>query len=401
MNRNGATDSYQNPGIRGSNQSGIRAHNERLLLSILRQDGPMAKADIARATGLSAQTVSNIMRGLETDGLIAKGEPQRGRVGQPSVPIRLADDGAFFWGMKIGRRSAELVLANFLGQVLASAHQTYRYPTPEDTIRFARESVTRISSGLSSVQRDRIAGFGIAMPYQIWRWAREIDVAPETMSAWKTFDVAAALQDVCDCPVFLENDASSACGAQLVFGDGSLPPDFLYFYVGYFIGGGVVLDNRLYTGPTGNAGAIGPLPVIGPDGRLTQLLEVASLSRLERDVLAADGDIDRLWNSPHDWNVPSDILTGWTETTAAALAQAIIAALSVIDFEAIVIDGWMPASVRSDLVQAIRSQMSRVNMTGLNAPDVVEGTIGPDARALGAASLPLSHRFLLDRRLSA
>ena len=194
MNRNGATDSHQNPGIKGSNQSGIRAHNERLLLSILRQDGPMAKADIARATGLSAQTVSNITRELETDGLIVKGEPRRGRVGQPSVPIGLADDGAYFWGLKIGRRSTELVLTNFLGQVLASAHQTYRYPTPEGTIRFTRESLARLTDGLTPKQRDRIAGFGIAMPFQIWRWAREINVAPETMSAWKTFDVAAALQ---------------------------------------------------------------------------------------------------------------------------------------------------------------------------------------------------------------
>ena len=81
----------------------------------------MAKADIARSTGLSAQTVTNIMRELERDGLIVKGEPQRGRVGQPSVPIRLAEDGAFFWGMKIGRRSAEMVLTNFLGEVLGSA----------------------------------------------------------------------------------------------------------------------------------------------------------------------------------------------------------------------------------------------------------------------------------------
>ena len=77
-------------GIRGSNQSGMRAHNERLVLSILRRLGPMAKADIARMTGLSAQTVSVIMRALETDGLLAKGEPVRGRVGQPSVPMGLA-----------------------------------------------------------------------------------------------------------------------------------------------------------------------------------------------------------------------------------------------------------------------------------------------------------------------
>ena len=360
----------------------------------------MAKADIARSTGLSAQAVSNIMRSLEEDELIVKGEPQRGRVGQPSVPIGLAEDGAYFWGLKIGRRSAELVLINFVGQVIATAHRTYRYPTPEDTVEFARQSVKRITDKLTAQQRDRIAGFGIAMPFQIWRWAREINVAPETMSAWRSFDVAHAMEEVCGCPVFLENDASAACGAELVFGDGSLPPDFLYFYIGYFIGGGVSLGGRLYTGPTGNAGAIGPLPVLGPDGKPTQLLEVASLSRLEREFLASGGDIETLWTSAESWDLPEPVMRGWVETTAAALAQAIVAALSVIDFEAILIDGWMPSSLRADLVTATRERLASANMTGLNMPDLREGTIGPDARALGAASLPLSHRFLLDSRVS-
>jgi predicted NBD/HSP70 family sugar kinase len=365
---------------------------------MLRQSGPMAKADIARGSGLSAQTVSNIMRGLEDDGLIVKGEPQRGRVGQPSVPIGLAEEGAYFWGMKIGRRSVELVLINFLGRIIARAHQTYRYPTPEGTVRFARETVARISADLDPQQRDRIAGFGVAMPFQIWRWAREINVDPEMMSAWKTFDVATALEDVCDCPVFLQNDASAACGAELVFGNGGLPQNFLYFYIGYFIGGGVVLDGQLYTGPTGNAGAIGPLPVTAPNGRLSPLLEIASLSLLERDLKEAGGDVDALWRSANEWDVPEPILEAWIERTAGGLSQAIIAAISVIDFEAILIDGWMPGSVRARLVVAIAERMSKANMVGLQTPDLREGSIGPDARALGAASLPLSHRFLLDIR---
>ncbi len=102
--------------LRGSNQSGMRAHNERLVLSLVRRDGALAKSDIARITGLSAQTVSVIMRSLEADGLLLRGEPVRGRIGQPSVPMSLAADGAFFFGLKIGRRSVDLVLVNLLGE---------------------------------------------------------------------------------------------------------------------------------------------------------------------------------------------------------------------------------------------------------------------------------------------
>ena len=88
--------------VRGSNQSGMRAHNERLVLTLVRQMGPLPKAEIARMTGLSAQTVSVIMRALEADGLLEKGAPIRGKVGQPSVPMGLVAQGAYFLGLKIG-----------------------------------------------------------------------------------------------------------------------------------------------------------------------------------------------------------------------------------------------------------------------------------------------------------
>ena len=67
-------------GARGSNQAAVRAYNERLVLSLVRRFGSLAKADIARSTGLSAQTVSVIMRSLEEDGLLLRGEPVRGKV---------------------------------------------------------------------------------------------------------------------------------------------------------------------------------------------------------------------------------------------------------------------------------------------------------------------------------
>jgi DNA-binding MarR family transcriptional regulator len=80
---------------RGSNQASLRAYNERLVLSLVRRHGGQAKADIARSTGLSAQTVSVIMRALEEERLLVRGAPVKGRVGQPSVPMHLAPDGAF------------------------------------------------------------------------------------------------------------------------------------------------------------------------------------------------------------------------------------------------------------------------------------------------------------------
>ena len=287
--------------LRGSNQSGMRAHNERLVLSLVRRDGALAKSDIARITGLSAQTVSVIMRSLEADGLLLRGEPVRGRIGQPSVPMSLAADGAFFFGLKIGRRSVDLVLVNLLGEPVGFRRRTYRYPTPEAVVRFVEEALPALRSALPFGLRARIGGLGIAMPFQLWNWAQYIDAPPGALDAWRDRDIAAELSALCDMPVTVQNDATAACGAELVFGTGERPQDFLYFYIGFFIGGGLVLNGRLFTGRTGNAAGVGPMPVPGPDGRVRRLMTVASLSTLA-DMLAEAGEpSDQLWESPGPW----------------------------------------------------------------------------------------------------
>jgi len=382
--------------VRGSNQSGMRAHNERLVLSLIRQRGPMAKADIARASGLSAQTVSVIMRALESDGLLIKGAPVRGKVGQPSVPMRLAEDGAYFLGLKIGRRSAELVLTNFLGRVQNRVHLTHRFPTPAATIDFACNSVAQLLAQLAAADRAKVAGLGIAMPFQLWAWARALSVPDSAMAAWRDVDIRAELAQRFEFPVFLQNDASAACGAELVFGQSETPQDFLYFYVGYFIGGGVVLNGGLYAGRSGNAGALGSLPIASDTGKSQQLIDVASLSVIEAQLSATGADSASLWQPPAAWDVDPGILADWIEGAAAGIAYAIAAAISVIDFEAVLIDGWIPAEVREQITRRTSAHLDMLNLAGLTRPDIREGTVGPDARALGAASLPLSERFLID-----
>lgn len=382
--------------VRGSNQSGMRAHNERLVLSLLRRHGAMAKAELARATGLSAQTASVIMRKLEDEGLIERCAPVRGKVGQPSVPMQLAEDGAFFFGVKVGRRSADLVLLNFRGKVLGKVRCTYKYPLPEDTIAFIRDSVGALSEKLAPAQRKRIAGLGIGIPGYLWEWAKHVGVPSSVLEPWRDRDFASEVAELFDFPVFLQNDGSCACGAELVFGKRDLPSNFLYFYVGYFVGGGVVLNNELFTGTTGNAGALGPLPVPTRDGKIKQLVEVVSLSGLEAELQNSGQDGSRLWSDTTEWDLNSKTLNDWLDRASEHLAYALSAACSLIDFETVVIDGWLPADLRRDLVVRTRAAMPGMNWAGLVIPEVHEGTIGPDARSIGAASLPLSAKFLID-----
>ena len=383
------------PLVLGSNQSGMRAHNERLVLTLIRQNGPLAKAEIARLTGLSAQTVSVIMRHLETDGLLIKGDPIRGKVGQPSVPMRLDPRGAFFFGLKVGRRSVEIVMTDFLGSVLFRANRTYAYPTPEVALEFTTEKTAEFLEKLHPDEQSRVAGLGIAMPFFLLDWAGHLGVPPEKMAAWRGIDFRAEVAANHDFPVYLHNDTTAACGAEVVFGTGDPPPNFLYFYLGYFVGGGVVLNGSLFSG-SGNAGALGPLPVPTSGGETSPLIDVASLSGLEAKLNAHGTDTTAMWETAQDWDFDPAVVSDWISQAANGLAHAIIASCSVIDFAAVLIDGWLPQDLRTELVSAVDGEIERITTDGLVLPDINPGTVGADARALGAASLPLGERFLIE-----
>lgn len=381
----------------GANHIRMREQNERLVLTILRRQGALPKADIARKTGLSAQTVSVIMRALEQDGLLQKGEKIRGKVGQPSVPMRLAPRGAFFFGLKLGRRSAELTLVNFIGEELAQIKETYDYPTPQGTLAFVQAAVAELTQKLAAEDRDRIAGLGIATPYFLWEWASVIKIDPQKMATWKGFDLQAEAAALFDFPVYLGNDATSACGAELTFGTSQLPPEFLYIYIGYFVGGGVVLNGALYAGRSGNAGAVGPFPILSRSAEATQLVDKASLIGLEKLLSQHKGDEGFSSQSEHDWPpVEHKVVQTWLDEAVPSLAQMIVGACSIIDFPSILIDGNVPDALRDVIVARVADELNQLPLSGLARPEVAAGTLGPRARPLGAASLPLSKRFMLE-----
>ena len=102
--------------MRGSNHVGMRQFNERTVLQAIRHHGAIPKADLARLTQLSTQTVAIIVGRLLDDGLLLKQDRVRGKIGQPSVPLSLNPQGAFSVGIQVGRRNLELLLADFTGQ---------------------------------------------------------------------------------------------------------------------------------------------------------------------------------------------------------------------------------------------------------------------------------------------
>lgn len=383
---------------RGTNQSGGRVYNERLVLSLIRRHGSMPKAEIARETGLSPQTITLIMRQLETDQLVVKRDRRRGRIGQPSVPFALNPDGAFSLGVNIGRRSCDLVLMDLIGAVRGSRHKTYDYPEPARVLDFVANGTQQLAGALPAADRDRIAGLGIAAPFEMWNWEEEVGAPRAVLDQWRNFSISQEVGRICPWPVSFCNDATAACGAELVLGNPRHFLDFLYFFIGSFIGGGVVLDGSLFLGSRSNAGAIGPLPIADPSGHGTkQLLRQASIYVLQNRLTEAGNDASVLWRSPDDWGDLGALLDDWIDEVAAGLAFATVAGAAVIDFPAVVVDGACPPAVRTRIVAALRAKVDAFDTQGLSPIEIVEGSIGSGARAIGGACMPLLANYSRDR----
>lgn len=385
--------------VRGTTQSGVRLYNERLVLSLIRTHGSLPKAEIARLTGLSAQTVSVIVRQLEGDGLLVREKPQRGKVGQPLVPFSLDPDGAFTIGLKVGRRSGDLMLMDLAGTVRATLHQPYTFPTPHKLIAFVKDGLVRLTEPLKPRHRQRIMGLGIAAPFELWNWQEEAGAPQAVMEAWRGVDLAAEISGLCGWPVTFCNDATAACAAELLFGKGRDYRDFAYFYCGYFIGGGVVINGSLHQGRTGNAGALGSFPVPAPGGGGQQLIRTASFYALEQDLKRQGLNPDLLWQNTTDWSGAGEALDRWIAVAAEGLAYASAGIAAVIENGAVVIDGAMPPEVRARLTEAVRGAAARINLQGITPFEIHEGAIGAGARAMGAASLPLFANYIIDREV--
>ncbi|WP_417211730.1 ROK family transcriptional regulator [Antarctobacter sp.] len=380
----------------GVNQSGLRDHNERLILSVLQRHRTVPAAELARHTGLSKPTVSTILRDLEENGLIRRCDPVRGKVGKPSIPIELAPNGAFSIGLKIGRRSADLLLMDFIGTVRGQRHTTYDYPMPDAVFGFLEAGMENLVADLPDKHRERVCGIGIGTPFELWKWHDLAGPAAKKFRSWKDVDFAAEVALFSKLPVYVVNDATAACHAEQLYGTGKTYRDFAYFYIGSFVGGGIALNGTVLEGNQGNAGALGSMRTTGPLGESQQLVDTASLHLLEARLVEAAINPSVLWQKPQDWSGLDRYVAPWIGETAQELAKASLSVCSVIDFEAIVIDGAFPPSVREELVDRVRRYIVNQDKRGLIAPAIEAGTVGENARAIGAGSGPIFAEYFLN-----
>ena len=387
---------------RGSNHVGMRQFNERVVLQAIRLHGALPKAEIARLTHLTPQTVQLIIGRLEGDGLVVKQAPVRGKVGQPSVPMALNPDGAFSIGIKIGRRGMDMLLVDFTGQVRERLVRAHAFPDPRTLFDEIADGLAELRGRLGPERARVLHGVGVAAPLSLGGWESLLGLSADAARAWALIDIRARVAALTELPVVFVKDTAAACVAELVAGRGRSMRSYLYVFVDTFIGGGLVLDSHLRSGRTGNAGAIGSMSmgmVAGQGEPPRQLLSVASLFTLEK--MYADAGLDaaavadaRAVQAP--WLA---VTQQWLAQCAPGIALAAHNAAALLDIESVIIDGSFSRELLATTLTQVDAALDRYDWEGLSRPSLMAGAIGADARAIGGALLPLHESFAPDRDL--
>ena len=396
-----AAEPASRPRSRGSNQVGMRQFNDRVVLQALRVHGATPKAELARLTGLTAQTIGLITARLDEEQLLRREAPIRGKIGQPSIPLGLNPDGAFAVGIKIGRRSADCLLVDFTGAVRQRLVMPYAFPDVATLLPALSTNLNTLLRSLGTL-RVRVVGVGVAAPFHLGGWHRMLGLSDVQADAWSHIDLAAEVQAMTDLPVSFAKDTTAATVAELVLGRGRDITSFLYLFIDTFVGGGLVLHSHLHRGVNGNSGAVASLPlqtaVAGEGAAPPQLISKASLWDLEQRLREHSLDPTAAYDQRALQAPWLEHTQAWVSSCAQALAQCVVSGTAFLDVEAVVVDGSLAPELLQLLLERTRAALTGYNWEGLFAPPRIEqGQMGSDARALGGALLPLHACFAPDR----
>jgi predicted NBD/HSP70 family sugar kinase len=359
----------------GSNANGVRRYNERLMLSIIRRRNGASKAELAKATGLSPQAAVRIVEDLEASGLLLQAGKRKGGMGQPSTIYQINGDNGFTIGVEIGRTRIACALLDFSGNVLVTHSRAVHFPDPATVIKEVQAFSKSALGILTADQQRSFVGIGIAMPWFIGEWRDEIGLTSEQAMCWSAPDLEDMFRSQLGTLVMFENDGNSGALAEMLCGAGAGIESFLYFHIGTFVGGGLVLRGQLEEGTNGNAAALASMPIPRRTGRgLDFLLHRASLYRCETIDPASD---------------VADVSQTWLDGCAEALAFVILSTNSLLDLDAIVIGGALAPDTLGALIQQTGQYVDNASPPDFFKPRLVQGRLGATAPAIGAGLLPL------------
>ncbi|MDI7247824.1 MAG: ROK family transcriptional regulator [Bacillota bacterium] len=246
--------------VHKGNQKLVKSINRNIVLNIVRQHGPISRADAARMSQLYPATVSSIVNDLIDEGFVREvglGDSTGGR--QP-VMLELNRGVYAACGASIEVGRLRVCLTDLDARVLARAERPLLWQEgPRKSLPAIVSAVREIIES-GRVPCEKVLGVGVVYPGPVDTATGTIQASPH-MPGWGGFSLKAALEDELGHEVVMDNDANAAAWGEKWFGAARGRSSFLYVMADYGLGGGIIIDDRLYRGRNDGAGEIGHMTV--------------------------------------------------------------------------------------------------------------------------------------------
>lgn len=372
----------------------VRRHNMAVILEHIARDGPSARSEIARATGLSRGAVTALTTALTDAGVLAELTPELPSRGRPLTRLRLAGDGVAIVAVQLNADEATVLVTDLAGTELFREARHHGRPMgrPEPVLDVLAEV---LGSGLAAVAREgrRVGDLTVVIFAPIGGTPPR--VLADTDLGWGEVDVLAALRArITGLPeqITLSSDAPVAASAELTrLGAVS---DAVYIKSDSGIGGAIVTGGVMLAGAHGVGASLGHLPIVadGPTcecGQRGCLVTVAGPDVVLRNAglgaaLAHDGLTAALREFLRRIDAADARATGAWHDALPHIARTLQIVAMAVDPELVIIGGYW-ASLAPSIASAFEANQARVfGVPGARPPAVVPSTLGPDAALLGA-----------------
>ncbi len=240
----------------------LKAINRSIILNAIKKGGAIARADIARLTGLSPATVTMQTAELIEDGLIYEKQEGDSRGGRPPILLALTTSAIYVIGVKLTEAHIVLALTDLNADIVA---QNTVQLLSTDPVAVADQLVGSVNDLLAEagVSRKNLLGVGVGTAGIIEATTGIVRMSPHTH--WRDVPFGELVADRLGCPVYLDNNVNTLTLLERLYGLGQRVDNFLVITVGLGIGMGMVCNGQLYRGATGSGGEFGHT-VVDPDG---------------------------------------------------------------------------------------------------------------------------------------
>lgn len=252
---------------RGAKPQANREHNRAVILTLIRNFGPISRVEIARKSGLSKPVVTEIVTSLINTNLVFESHKAEATKGRRRVMLDLRRDNLRTIGVDLSRNGIECMVTDLTGKCVKKVYQPMSAETPGITPLLVEDAVCSAirEAGVESAD---LIGIGVGYPFPLFSPGSTpgLVVGEDAPEGFERVHLKERLMREFSVPVFLDNDANAAALYETWYGMAADFKDFLYVMIGQGVGLGIFSDDKLLRGRSGIAGEWGHI-VSDPDGR--------------------------------------------------------------------------------------------------------------------------------------